>query len=399
MLRMIGFELKKMYANSVVTGSLAVLLLVCVLILQAYCFNSPAASVITPDGTQLSGREAITFNQRIAEKYSGDFTDDTIAKMVSDFSADYPGEYAEMAEGGAVSAWIPSSYLSLAMFIPTANYDEIAQNAAAHGTTVLPLTNAGLVSIQNYETADVEEPLQYGYGESWAAFFSGFCGQTIAIAFPALIVILIAVSSIFSGEYSAKMDALILATRYGKSRQITAKLFACMIFTTTVIGGMFLLFCIAFGVRYGILGWNADIQTNFGLSLMEADLSLNNLQLILFGFGIVWLAGIFTAAVTAMISSLTRSPFSSFILAFAVFIAPWVIRRLLPESILRDLMIVFPANTVNAHEILLMSVNAQSIFRSQPFAPVLYLCFTAMTIILISSVIAYKFFVTVQPSG
>ena len=195
------------------------------------------------------------------------------------------------------------------------------------------------------------------------------------------------------------MDALILATRYGKSRQITAKLFACMIFTTAVIGGMFLLFCIAFGVRYGILGWNADIQTNFGLSLMEADLSLNNLQLILFGFGIVWLAGIFTAAVTAMISSLTRSPFSSFILAFAVFIAPWVIRRLLPESILRDLMIVFPANAINAHEILLMSVNAQSIFCSQPFAPVLYLCFTAMTIILISSVIAYKFFVTVQPSG
>ena len=47
MLRMIGFEFKKMYANSVVTGSLAVLLLVCVLILQAYCFNSPAASVIT----------------------------------------------------------------------------------------------------------------------------------------------------------------------------------------------------------------------------------------------------------------------------------------------------------------------------------------------------------------
>lgn len=179
MLRMIGFEFKKMYANSVVTGSLAVLLLVCVLILQAYCFNSPAASVITPDGTQLSGREAITFNQRIAEKYSGDFTDDTIAKMVSDFSADYPGEYAEMAEGGAVSAWIPSSYLSLAMFIPTANYDEIAQNAAAHGTAVLPLTNAGLVSIQNYETADVEEPLQYGYGESWAAFFRDFAGKPL----------------------------------------------------------------------------------------------------------------------------------------------------------------------------------------------------------------------------
>ena len=52
MLRMIRFELKKMYSNSVVIGSLAVLLLVCFLILQAYCFNNSATSAITPDGTQ-----------------------------------------------------------------------------------------------------------------------------------------------------------------------------------------------------------------------------------------------------------------------------------------------------------------------------------------------------------
>ncbi len=48
MLRMIRFELKKMYSNSVVIGSLAVLLLVCFLILQAYCFNNSATSAITP---------------------------------------------------------------------------------------------------------------------------------------------------------------------------------------------------------------------------------------------------------------------------------------------------------------------------------------------------------------
>ncbi len=50
MLRMIRFELKKMYSNSVVIGSLAVLLLACFLILQAYCFNNSATSAITPDG-------------------------------------------------------------------------------------------------------------------------------------------------------------------------------------------------------------------------------------------------------------------------------------------------------------------------------------------------------------
>ena len=41
MLRMIRFELKKMYANSVVIGSLAVLLLICFLILQVSITRPP----------------------------------------------------------------------------------------------------------------------------------------------------------------------------------------------------------------------------------------------------------------------------------------------------------------------------------------------------------------------
>ena len=174
MLRMIRFELKKMYYNSVVIGSLAVLLLVSFLILQAYCFNNSATSAITPDGTQLSGREAIMFNQSIAERYTGDFTDDTIAKMVLDFSRDYPTEYAETVESGAINSLVPTSYLYLAMFIPPANYDEIAQDALAHGTSIPPLTEDGLVSIRDYGAAYVDKPLQYGYNDSWAYFFRDF---------------------------------------------------------------------------------------------------------------------------------------------------------------------------------------------------------------------------------
>ena len=399
MLRMISFDLKKLYSNSVVIGSLAVLLLVCFLILQTYCFNNSATSAITPDGTQLSGREAILFNQSIAEKYTGDFTDDTIAKMVFDYSTDYPAEYAETVERGAINALVPTSYLYLAMFIPPANYNDLAQDAIAHGTSIPPLTEDGLVSIRDYGTAYVDKPLQYGYNDSWAYFFSGFCGPTIAIAFPALIVIILAVSAIFSSEYSTKMDALILTTRYGKNRQVTAKLFAGMIFTTMIIGGLFLLFCAAFGVQYGILGWNTDIQANLGLSLMGVNLPLNNLQLILFGLGIVWLAGIFAAAVTAMISAVTKTPFSSLVAAFAVFMAPWMIRQVLPEGTLRDRLIVFPANAVNAHEVLRMPVDVQSIFYNQPLAPALCIAFATIIVSPVSSAIAHKAFRTHQSTG
>ena len=392
MLRMINLELKKIYSNSVVIGSLVVLLLVCFLILHAYCFDNSTTSAITPNGTLLSGREAIAFNQGIAEKYAGDFTDDTIARMVLDFSKDYPEEYAEMVENGSINSSIPSSYLYLSMFFPPTNYDEIAQDATTHGTSIPPLTEAGLVSIHDYGTAYADKPLQYGYNDSWANFFSGFCGSTIAIAFPALIVIIIAVSPIFSSEYNTKMDALILTTRYGKTRQILAKLLTSMIFTTTIVGGLFVLFCIAFGIQYGVLGWDADIQANLELSLMMVKLPFNNLQLIIFGFFIVWLAGIFAATVTVMISATTKSPFSSLIVALTTFIVPWIIRKLLPEGTLHDLLLAFPANAVNAQEVLRLPFNAQSIFYNQPIVPTLFIIFTTMIVILISGIATYKTF-------
>ena len=100
-----------------------------------------------------------------------------------------------------------------------------------------------------------------------------------------------------------------------------------------------------------------------------------------------------------MISAVTKTPFSSLIVAFAIFVAPWIIRQLLPESVLRDLLIVFPANAVNAHEVLLLPVNARSIFYNHPLAPVFCIAFATGVVLLVSSAIAYKAFRNHQTVG
>lgn len=399
MVRIINFEIKKLFSNSTVIGSVAVLMFICFFILQACCFNNSANLSVLPDGTQLSGRNAIEYNQMIAEKYAGDFTDETIAKMVADFSNAYPSEYSQMVEGDIANSSLPSTYLYLTMFIPPSNYDEISQDAIAHGSSIPPLTNAGLVSIADYGTAYVDKPLQYGYNDSWAYFFTGFCGPTIAVAFPALVVLIIAISTAFSSEYSTKMNALILTTKYGKNKQITAKLLTSMIFTTVLVVGLFILYCAAFGLHYGLLGWNADIQTNFGLSLLCVEIPMNNFQLILFGLIIVWLAGIFTAAITVMISAITKSPFSSLIISFAIFMAPWILWQILPQNTLRDILLIFPANAVNVQEVLILPVNAQSIYYNKPLAPALSIILADIVVVMASSVIAYKSFRNHQTVG
>lgn len=125
---------------------------------------------------------------------------------------------------------------------------------------------------------------------------------------------------------------------------------------------MFVLFGIAFGLQYGLAGWSADIQTNFGLSCMALEIRINNLQLILLGFLIVWLAAAFTASMTAMLSAMTKTPFSSLIVAISVFAVPSVIRRMIVQGFIRDILLVFPANAVNIQEVLRLSINVQSIF-------------------------------------
>lgn len=388
MFRMIRFELQKIFDKAIVIGSLAALLLISFVLLQAYCFNNSRTMSYLPDETTLSGREAILYNQSVAEKYTGDFTDETVARIVSDFAEEYPKEFYALTHDEGIHASLPSVYSYLSIFIPPQNYDEILREATEQGSSISPLTEYGLISIADYMPL-ANEPLQYGYNDSWELFFMSCFGPTFTVAIPTLIVIIIAVSTIFSSEYSMKTDVLILTTKHGKNKQITAKLLASLIFATLVVGGVFVLFGIAFGLQYGLAGWSADIQTNFELSCMALEIHLNNLQLILLGLLIVWLAALFTASMTAMLSAMTKTPFSSLIVAITVFAVPSVIRRVIVQGSIRDILMVFPANAVNVQEVLRLPINVQSIFYQAPYAPIISIGIATSIVLVLSSVMAH----------
>ena len=102
---------------------------------------------------------------------------------------------------------------------------------------------------------------------------------------------------------------------------------------------------------------------------MAIEIPLNNLQLLLLGFLIVWAASIFTASITAVLSAITKTPFSSLIVALVVFGLPGIIRQMLNQNPLRDILIAFPINAVNVQEVLRLPINTQSIFYNHPYAP------------------------------
>src|SRR5690606_21533163 len=50
-------------------------------------------------------------------------------------------------------------------------------------------------------------------------------------------MLIVGISPIFSKEYSSGMDPFLLSSKYGRSKAVTAKLLAAMIFTLPVIVG------------------------------------------------------------------------------------------------------------------------------------------------------------------
>lgn len=71
----------------------------------------------------------------------------------------------------------------------------------------------------------VEEPFQYGYFGGWEVIVSAF-----ELLMFAVLAVCIVIAPVFSGEYQAGTDAVILSGKYGKTKLTTAKIWAALLF-------------------------------------------------------------------------------------------------------------------------------------------------------------------------
>ena len=73
----------------------------------------------------------------------------------------------------------------------------------------------------------VDTPLQYGYYGGWEIIINSF-----ELLMFSLLAVCIVVAPVFSGEYQAGTDAVILSAKYGKTKLTTAKIAASFLFGT-----------------------------------------------------------------------------------------------------------------------------------------------------------------------
>lgn len=115
------------------------------------------------------------------------------------------------------------------------------------------------------------------------------------------------------------MDSLILSSKYGRLKIVTAKLLAGFIVT----GGFVTLFygvCVLFScLPFGFVGWNAPLNSYF----VESPYNLTQLQGMLLKYAVTLLAACGLLLLTALISALFRSSLSTLGLAACLVMLPY----------------------------------------------------------------------------
>jgi len=135
-------------------------------------------------------------------------------------------------------------------------------------------------------SSKIETPLQYGYHEGWEVIITSF-----ELLMFALLAVCIVIAPVFSGEYQAGTDAVILSGKYGKTKLVTAKIISSMLF--------------------GVLAFTLHIIIALGLPLA------------VFGTdGVIYLVLIAMIGLTLLLSAKMKSPYLVLIVLVPVLFIP-----------------------------------------------------------------------------
>lgn len=150
------------------------------------------------------------------------------------------------------------------------------------------------------KNSKVAEPFPYGYFEGWEIIISAF-----ELLMFAVLAICIVIAPVFSGEYQAGTDAVILSAKYGKTKVTAAKIAAALLFGVLAFT---LHVVIAFALplaAFGIDGWNLPLQINgttvpYPMTFLEGTLV---------NLGVIYLVLIAMIGLTLFLSARMKSPY------------------------------------------------------------------------------------------
>ncbi len=159
----------------------------------------------------------------------------------------------------------------------------------------------------------VAVPLQYGYYEGWEIIMS-----SLELLMIAILSVCVVIAPIFSGEYQAGTDAVILSAKYGKTKLISAKIMASFLFGTLAFTLHVVVACGLPLAAFGIDGWNLPIQ----IANTMVPYPFTFLQAALLSIFIIYLILFAMISLTLFLSSKMKTPYLVLLVLVPVLFLP-----------------------------------------------------------------------------
>ena len=187
-----------------------------------------------------------------------------------------------------------------------------SKNEALLNTPSRALTNNQKEYWSN-KASNVDTPLQYGYYEGWNVIISSF-----ELLMFAILAICIVIAPVFSGEYQSGTDAVILSAKYGKTKLITGKIVASLLFGTIAFVLHIAVACGLPLIAFGTDGWNLPLQ----IANTTVPYSLTFLQAVLMNIGIIYLILLAMISLTLLLSAKMKTPYLVLIVLVPILFIP-----------------------------------------------------------------------------
>ena len=197
--------------------------------------------------------------------------------------------------------------------------------------------------------AEVTHPLSYGYAGGWSNII-----DCIAFVSFAILAVCVALAPVFAGEYADRTDSVLLSSRYGRTRLLTAKILASLLFAAGYFALCALTICGVSLAAYGAGGADLPVQ----VLAMGSPYDITVSQAALISVELAFLMTMGFAGLTLLLSSRLRSMLAVFVIDAALVL----VTGMIPTGgigILQHILYLFPT-----------SLSAPALFWSYTSYPV-----------------------------
>ena len=304
-------------------------------------------------GKNFDGYQNIRDKKAYAAQHGTELTDEMIQTMVEDYqreeraaeaaykAKDAAGEAQHMREEGRIdwsmlNAWIRMLYPELEdqnETYPTfmigyvepaklTGFYERRQQAVEDALDLFSHTEKEKEFLLKMND-EVSEPFPYCWAEGWSTLLAD---QVSDFGVVMAVFLVIALSTVFSGEWHNGMGTLVLTTKNGRKEIAHAKILSGLVFTLeffgilmagSVAGQLFFL---------GTEGWNLPIQY---VKLM-AVAPMNMLQAEIYEYVFFLLGAVGLAALVMFFSAAVRNNFFALVCGLAVVYVPMMMQEYVP---------------------------------------------------------------------